>query len=148
MKGKVCLVENHHTLIFCLNTLRCSLISISINRLFEPTYWMYEPLISIENFLWKYYVKTPVCLKINIFHFFIFIFIRSFSIPQSHAPVHDVEDAEDYRGCDSTCYQNFDVQGRLGLRVLLAHHRRAPQPVHDELCVVGWPLGLHLKKWF
>ena len=22
------------------------------------------------NLLWKYYVKTPVCLKINIFHFF------------------------------------------------------------------------------
>ena len=31
------------------------LISISINRLFEPTYWMYEPLISIWNLLWKYY---------------------------------------------------------------------------------------------
>ena len=34
---------------------------------------MYESLISIYNMLPKYYVKTPVCLEINIFHLFIFI---------------------------------------------------------------------------
>ena len=33
------------------------LISISINRLFEPTYWMYEPLMSIQTMLPKHYVK-------------------------------------------------------------------------------------------
>ena len=58
------------------------LISISINRLFEPIYWMYEPLISIQ-YLWKYYVKTPVCLKINIFHFFHFTAQQSWLIHRS-----------------------------------------------------------------
>ena len=31
---------------------------------------MYEPLMSIQTMSPKYYVKTPVCLKINIFHSF------------------------------------------------------------------------------
>ena len=33
------------------------LISKSINRLFEPTYRMYESLMSIQTMLPKYYVK-------------------------------------------------------------------------------------------
>ena len=45
------------------------LISLSINRLFESTYQMYESLMSIGNMFPKYYAKTPACLEINIFHF-------------------------------------------------------------------------------
>ena len=46
------------------------LITISINKLFEPTYQMYEPLMSIQTMLPKCYVETPVCLEIKHFSFF------------------------------------------------------------------------------
>ena len=51
---------------------------ISINRLFEPTYRMFESLMSIQTMLPKMFCKTPVCLKINIFHFFFSFFFSIF----------------------------------------------------------------------
>ena len=41
----------------------------SCNRLFEPTYRMYESFMSIQTMLPKMFCKTLVCLKINIFHY-------------------------------------------------------------------------------
>ena len=67
----------------CLHLFRLRnvcLISISINRLFEPTYWMYEPLMSIQTMLPKMLCKTPVCLKINIFHYKIFLRLMALQI--------------------------------------------------------------------
>ena len=49
------------------------LISISINRLFEPTYRMYESLKSIQTMLPKCYVKL-LCVWKHIFHIHFFIF--------------------------------------------------------------------------
>ena len=95
-------VQRADSIIWCSNIFEClnsimfvccylieCLISISINRLFEPTYWMYEPLMSIQTMLPKHYVKllckTPVCLKMNIFLLF-FIFIQFYRNTQTRPP--------------------------------------------------------------